>query len=284
MVFLQRIERLLKRSRHRLELPFFVCAEVVRVLVQWFAGVDAVLDSVQTCHKHRGERQVGIGGVVGWTELQALAHRGVSVDRNAHGGAAVPGRVDQVDRGLITRHKPLVGVCGRRAERHQRPRVLEQTAGIVLARFAEEGVPLLIEERGFAVLPEALVRVHPGAVVGEERLWHERSNLIVLVRHVLDDVAVPHHVVSHHEQRAEPHVDLTLSRGRYLVVMHLDNDAHLRHRQYHLAADVLQRVVWRDREVAFFETRLVPQVRLLVTTAVPFALYGVDVVVAGVWS
>src|SRR5439155_26921177 len=76
------------------------------------------------------------------------------------------------------------------------------------------------------------------------------------------------------------HVDLVLAGGRNLVVMDFDSDSHLLHFEDHLATDVLECVVWWDREVAFLITRLVPQARLSVGTRIPLPFDCVDVVVA----
>ena len=49
------------------------------------------------------------------------------------------------------------------------------------------------------------------------------------------------HVVGHLDQRREPHVDLALAAGGHLVVLRLDLEAALDHRQHHLGAEVVQR-------------------------------------------
>ncbi len=38
----------------------------------WLAGIDLVLDAVETSHEHGGESQVGIGGGIGAAEFDAL--------------------------------------------------------------------------------------------------------------------------------------------------------------------------------------------------------------------
>jgi hypothetical protein len=80
--------------------------------------------------------------------------------------------------------------------------------------------------------------VHARAVVGVERLRHERRREAVLARDVLHHVFVLEQLVGHLDQRREAHVDLGLARGRHLVVVRLDLDADLLHRQHHLAAHV----------------------------------------------
>ena len=124
--------------------------------------------------------------------------------------------------------------------------------------------------------------MHAGAVVVEERLGHERGDLVVAARDVLDDVLVPEDLVRHRQQGVEAHVDFALAGGGHFVVVHFDRDTDLLHLDDHLAADVLQRVVRRDGEVAFLEARLIAQVRVFLATGVPRTLDAVDVVVAGV--
>ena len=77
------------------------------------------------------------------------------------------------------------------------------------------------------------------------------------------------------------HVDFGLAGGGDFVMLLLDPDADLLHLQHHFGADVLQRVGWRYREVAFLVARLVAQIGAFLA-AVPDAFFGFDEVVAGV--
>ena len=98
-----------------------------------------------------------------------------------HGRRAVALRVGQVDRRFVARHQPAIGVGGRSADGQQRRRVLEQAADVVLGGLAEQGVALGVVEDVGVALPQALVHVHAGAVVAEERLGHEGGRLAVLL-------------------------------------------------------------------------------------------------------
>ena len=64
------------------------------------------------------------------------------------------------------------------------------------------------------------------------------------------------------------------------MVVHFDVDADLLHRQHHLGADVLQRVHRRHREVPFFVSNLVAEVRraFLLLAGVPEALRAVEII------
>ena len=138
--------------------------------------------------------------------------------------------------------------------------MLQQTADVPAAHVADARVPRLVVEQGHPVLPEALVRMHPGAVVHEEWLWHERSDEPVLGADVLNDVLVHHHLVSHLHQSSVTHVDFGLTRGADLVVMNLDIDSGLDQLEDDLRAEVLQLVGRRDREIAFLVARPIGEV------------------------
>ena len=138
--------------------------------------------------------------------------------------------------------------------------MLEQPADVPAARLRSQGPTASVVEQVVLIIPQALVAVHAACVIGEERLGHECGCLAVPSRDVLAHVFVDHDVVCHTRERSETHVDLVLSRGRHLMVMHFDLDAGLHQRQYDLRADVLQRVVRRNREVALLVARLVTQI------------------------
>ena len=106
------------------------------------------------------------------------------------------------------------------------------------------------------------MHVHPGTVVLEERLGHERRDVAVLSGDVLDDVLVDHHLVAHLGQRVEPHVDLGLPGGADLVVLHLDAHSRLDELEHDLGTKVLQLVGRRDREVTLLVPRPERHVRL----------------------
>ncbi len=104
------------------------------------------------------------------------------------------------------------------------------------------------------------MHVHPGAVVLEDRLGHERDRLSGPQRDVLDDVLVEHQPVRHRQEVIEAHVDLALARGANLVMMNLDRDPELAQDHDHLRAEVLVVVHRRNREVPLLVTRLVAEV------------------------
>ncbi len=57
--------------------------------------------------------------------------------------------------------------------------MVQEAADIVSAELADPPVAAGIVKEVPPVLPEALMNVHPGTVVHEERLWHERYRLPV---------------------------------------------------------------------------------------------------------
>ncbi len=123
--------------------------------------------------------------------------------------------------------------------------------------------------------------MHSAAVVAEERLGHEGHGFSVLIGHVADDVLVQHHVVGRFHQRVEPLVDFALAAGCDFVVMALDVEAALDHGLHHLGPQVLIMIGRRRGEVTFFVAWPVSEI-VLFAPRVPAALFGVDVVEAGV--
>ena len=257
--------------------------QLVQVLVHRLVRLDLVLDAVDAGHQHGRERQVRVGRRVRHPELQALGLGVRAGDRDAHAGRPVALGVDQVDRRLVAGHQAVVGVHRRVGEREQRGCVLEQAAHVVPAGVGQARVAHLVVEERRAVLPDALVAVHAGAVVTEDRLGHERGGLARRPRDALHHVLVEHQVVGLLEQRAEQDVDLRLARGADLVVLHLHRDADLDQLADHLRAQVGVVVDRRDREVAALVRGLGAEVpAFLLTPGVPGALDRVDVVVASV--
>ena len=122
-----------------------------------------------------------------------------------------------------------------------------------LVALLEEGIAALLEER--------LMRVHPGAVLAEDRLGHEGGVVPGLLRDLLHDEAVRDRVVCHRERIRVAHVDLVL-RGADLVVVILDGDAHRLEGVNRPVAEVGRRVQGRHREVAALVERLGSLVRL----------------------
>ena len=90
------------------------------------------------------------------------------------------------------------------------------------ASVGQAAVAGLVVEQRLAAQPEALVAVHAGAVVTEERLGHERRASCRRARRVLDDVLEQLQLVAGVQQGGEPVVDLGLAGGADLVVRALD--------------------------------------------------------------
>ena len=282
MVVLKRLQHGQQRRRRGLDLRSLARREVVEVLVHGLAGVALLSNPIQARHQHRREGQVRIARRVRRAELDALGGRGAAIDRNPYTRAPVAGGVGEADGSLKARDEAAVGVGGRRGEAQQRRRVLEQAADVVHSRLAEERVAILIVEDRHAVLPQALVAVHPRAIVAIQGLGHERCRHPVLASHLLDHVLVDHEVVRALEQAATVEVDLALSRRRHLMVVYLAPHAHLRQRQHHIRTHVLQRIGGRAGKVALLVPRLEAQVGAFGRAAVPDALGGVHEVVAGI--
>ena len=140
--------------------------------------------------------------------------------------------------------------------------VLEDAADVVEAGIRQVGV-LVAGEHGRGALPDRLVAVHARAVVAVDGLGHKAHGLAVGLGHVVAHVLVDLHGVGQLHHRPELDAELVLGGG-HLVVMLLDDHAHLGHHREHLGADVLGAVDRRHREVAALGARPVAEVAHLV--------------------
>jgi hypothetical protein len=118
-----------------------------------------------------------------------------------------------------------------------------------LADIGQEVLVIGVVERVPAAFEQRLVGVHPRAVLGEQRLRHERRVPAVLERDLLHRDAVRHAVVGHLQGVRVPHVDLVLARP-HLVVGVLDIDPELLERKDRVAPDVRAGVERGEVEVA----------------------------------
>ena len=107
-------------------------------------------------------------------------------------------------------------------------------------------------------LPNALMDMHPGAIVTKQRLWHEGRRHAAFARDVLDYVFVDHHIVGHARQWGEAHVDLPLAAGRDFVMVGFDADADVLEGLHHFRARILKDVSWRNREITLLRAQNVP--------------------------
>ena len=139
--------------------------------------------------------------------------------------------------------------------------MLEQAADVPACGVGQQRVALLVVEEVRAVLPEALVGMHARAVVAVERLRHERRDLAGRAGDLLHEVLVPKDLVGGLDQGAVADVDLGLTWATDLVVLDLDVDARCLERQHHPAAQILEGVHRRDREVALLRPWSVGEVR-----------------------
>src|SRR5258708_296600 len=158
--------------------------------------------------------------------------------------------------------------------------MLQHTPDIVAAHVRQQGVAVLVVEQRLVVIPQALVGVHAGAVVTEERLGHERRRIAVAITHVLDDVLVLQDLIGHAHQRPKAHVNFGLAGGTALVVVDFDLDARLLHLEHDFTAQILQLVHRRDREVALLVARSIAEVGGAIPTGVPDTFVGINLIKA----
>src|SRR6516162_1858485 len=97
-----------ERPRHRSHFGQLFWPEIVDVLVERRTGVNAILDSVDPCHEHSGERQVRVTTRVGRTEFRALSLGGCRVHRDADCSRTIATRVSQVYGSFESGHQTFV--------------------------------------------------------------------------------------------------------------------------------------------------------------------------------
>src|SRR5512135_2944837 len=106
--------------------------------------------------------------------------------------APVAFRIYEVDRGFVSGDEATVGVGRGRANPQQRRRMRQQAANVIPRQFREPGVSTRIGKQVLLIPPQALVDMHPRAIVLKQRLWHKGRRLAVGARDVLDDILVHH--------------------------------------------------------------------------------------------
>ena len=99
--------------------------------------------------------------------------------------------------------------------------------------------------------------MHAGTVVANDGLRHEGGGFTVLVSHVVDHVFLDLGPVTALGQRGELGADFALACGGDFMVVYFNRHAHFFQGQTHGAADVMQAVDRRDREIAALDARTV---------------------------
>ena len=245
----------IQRGAHGRDQFVFFRWQVVQVLVCSIAWVDLVLDTIQTGHQQGGEAQIRVSQRVREACLDTAAFR-VRYVRDTDGSGTVFGGVGQFYRCFVVRYQTLVGVGARVGDGVQCLGVLDDTADVVQGGVGQAGVAVT-SKQVFAVFPDGLVYVHAGAVVANDRFWHEGSGFAVavgdVVYHVLQDLGP----VSALGQGAELGADFVLASGGHFVVVYFYRYAQFFQQQHHGRADVLGGIYRWYREVAAFYARTV---------------------------
>src|SRR5664280_3884802 len=64
----ERVQRVFQGSRHGWNLRQFLWTQIVDVLVERLTWIDLILDTIESCHEHRSEREIR---TVSYTHLRA---------------------------------------------------------------------------------------------------------------------------------------------------------------------------------------------------------------------
>src|SRR5258706_98407 len=279
MIVLERVQGVIERTGHGANLAQLFFRHMVQVVIHraiaMFAGFNLALDAIKTGHQQSGERQVRIRSWIGWAELDTFGGWAVC-QWDAHGGAAVALREDQVDGSLEARNQPLVAVgCGS-DDCQQGGSVRQQSTDIVAGGLGETRIAFHVKEQGLFALPQALMYVHAGTVVSKDWLGHEGDRFTIFARGVLHYIFVKHDVISGLEQGIEPDIDLGLSRAANFMVLGLNQYAIIFEQQCHLAADILECIVGGNGEVSFLYAHTMTKVSTAIARAVPLRFVGVN--------
>ena len=148
----------------------------------------------------------------------------------------------------------------------------------IIGHLADHAIAFGIKEFVGVVCPQALMDVHPPTVVLEKRLGHECRRETVLAGDILWHVFVHHDVVGLPSQGIEAHIDFHLAGGGHLMMVFLDINAGLNHLECHFSPDVVHLVGRRRREITFFMTRPVAQIRFGVVPRIPDTFLRIDFV------
>src|SRR5579884_4294136 len=98
----------------------------------------------------------------------------------------------------------------------------------------------------------------------------------MFARRVFHNVFVEHQVICGLQQGIEANIDFGLTGSAHFMMLGLNRYAEVFQKQSHFAADILQRIIWRDREVALFDAHAVSEVCSAVTPGVPGCLIRID--------
>ena len=118
--------------------------------------------------------------------------------------------------------------------------VLQQASDVMAASCADQSViaGCVVKKVG-SILPQALVGVHAGTVISENRLGHESGYLTVSVGDVFHHVFLDHHIIGHFGQGIVSHIDFSLPGRSYLMVMFFHHDAEVLQLLHALGTQVL---------------------------------------------
>ena len=144
--------------------------------------------------------------------------------------------------------------------------------------LAHAGIFVTGEER-LAIFPQALVDVHPRAIVFKERLGHECGRLAMFGGHILHNVLVDLHPVGHLNHRRKTQVNFRLTGSRDFVMMAFDLKTGANHLVDHFRADVLESIIRRDGEITTLVADLVARTPV---AGVPGRFVAGNFILAGV--
>src|ERR1039457_5599542 len=113
MIGLECFDGAAERIRNAGYLGEFFGRKLVKIFVERIAGIDAVLNSIESSEQQRGEGEVRIGRCIRRAKFDSLRFRVRGVSRNSNRGGTVARGVGEVDWCFESGDEALVTIGGR---------------------------------------------------------------------------------------------------------------------------------------------------------------------------
>ena len=230
-----------------------------------------ILNPIDGRHENGSKGQIRIGGRIWAAKLNSLGHRVGGIHRNSKSSRAISLRVGQVDRSLKTRHQSLVTVGGGIGQSQQGRGMPKDPAQGMKGQIGQACIARSAKER-LTGLPERQVNMHARAAIAVDRLRHKGGGSAMATGNISDDVLVEAHLISHSHEALIPHVDFTLTSRGNLMMLGLNINATLNHREHHFRADVECLIRWWHRAIALPMPDLIAKVAVSSTPPIPLSL------------
>src|SRR5260221_6548108 len=102
--------------------------------------------------------------------------------------------------------------------------------------------------------------MHTGTIVTEDWFGHKSHALAMLTCGVFHHIFVEHEVIGGLQKGIEADIDLGFARGAHFVMLCLRLHPQTLEEERYFTAQILERIIWRDRGVILLSTHSMSQV------------------------